>query len=111
MKNSFFLLEWAEQLPLDENLLPSYYVKLHDEGIFSASLTEAAERTDGGHTSQMSALACERTYEIPYNFDDPENENTIYSLYDKIEALIPQTIMDSFMAQRDPYIESYAGEW
>lgn len=102
---------WVEQFSLDENLLPSYYETLYNAGIFNAPLSQAEEMPAGGHTSQMSVVAYGQSYEIPYNFDDPENQKTIYRLYDEIESLIPQTIMDSFMAQRETYIETYEGGW
>ena len=102
---------WVEQFPVGENLLPDFFEKLYNAGVFAQSLIQAEEIPAGGHTSQMSIVAYGNKYEIPYQFDDPENEKAIYALYDEIESLIPQEVMDSFMAQRETYIESYEGEW
>ncbi|MBT3313699.1 MAG: hypothetical protein HN390_03705 [Anaerolineae bacterium] len=102
---------WTENLAIEDNLLNEFYVKLYDAGLFDQAWLQAEDIPAGGHTSTLIAFAYFNEYKIPYSFDNKENEKAIYALYDKIEALVPQEVMDSFMVQREQYIEEYDGEW
>ena len=94
-----------------DNLLNEFYVKLYDAGLFDQAWQQNEDMPAGGHTSSLSVFAYGKEYDIPYHFDNEENKKIIYALYDEIEALVPQEVMDSFMAQREQYIEEYDGEW
>ncbi|MCP4138809.1 MAG: hypothetical protein GY755_00705 [Chloroflexi bacterium] len=102
---------WIENLETEDELLNELYTKLYDAGLFEQAWQQNEDMPAGGHTSSLSVFAYGNRFEIPYHFDNEENKKEIYTLYDEIEALVSQEVMDSFMAQREQYIEEYDGEW
>ena len=102
---------WTEPLEIEDGLLNALYRKLYNASLFEQAWEQNEDMPAGGHTSSLSVFAYGNEYDIPYHFDNEENKKEIYALYDEIETLVPQEVMDSLMAQREQYIEEYDGEW
>ena len=91
---------WIERFSVEKKYLEDMYARCNDAGIFNTNLEQDPDYPDGGATQSMLIIAYGQEYRVPYNFvADKKQEEAIYSLYDDIDALAFQGMLENSSTQ------------
>jgi len=98
---------WTETFGLSTGDLRDVYSSLHGAGLFSRNWTAREPAPGSGGGSSLAVVADGRTYSVPTDLADPEDSDSVSTVYESIRSLVPESIWEGFEARRDEYVSSH----